>query len=144
MTKQIIWLHDKALSQNHPVFDNMCEDTKAIYIWDEEFFKKRSYSLKRLVFIYETLCQFEVEIIKGDTLEVLKSFNPKRILIPFTVDTQIQKVINQLSKVFIVEIIEEKPFVNIGSDYESNRFFKYWNEAKNSAFLINGLDSGQE
>jgi deoxyribodipyrimidine photo-lyase len=35
------------------------------------------------------------------------------------------------------EIIEEKPFVNIGSGYEFHRFFKYWNKAKNTAFLIN-------
>jgi hypothetical protein len=36
-----------------------------------------------------------------------------------------------------VEIVEEKPFVNIGSGYEFNRFFKYWNKAKNTAFLPN-------
>ncbi len=137
MIKQIIWLHDKALSQNHPVFDNMNEGAKAIYIWDEEFFKKRSYSFKRLVFIYETLCQLQIEIIKGNTIEVLKSFKPEKIIIPFTVDTQINNLVEQLSKVFSVEIVEEKPFVNIGSGYEFNRFFKYWNKAKNTAFWIN-------
>ena len=137
MTKQIIWLHDKALSQNHPVFDNMNEGTKAIYIWDEEFFKKRSYSFKRLVFIYETLCQLQIEIIKGDTIEVLKSFKPEKIITPFTVDTQINNLVEKLLKVFSVEIIEEKSFVNIGSSYEFNRFFKYWNKAKNTAFWIN-------
>jgi hypothetical protein len=137
MTKQIIWLHDKALSQNHPVFNNINESTKAIYIWDEEFFKKRSYSFKRLVFIYETLCQLQIEIIKGDTIEVLKSFNPEKIIIPFTVDTQIKNLVEQLSEVFLVEIVEEKPFVNIGSGYKFNRFFKYWNKAKDTAFWIN-------
>ncbi len=137
MTKQLIWLHDKALSQEHPVFNNMNEGTKAIYVWDEEFFKKRSYSFKRLVFIYETLCQLQIEIIKGNTLEVLKSFNPKKIITPFTTDTQINNLVKQLSKVFSVEIVKEKPFVNIGSGYEFNRFFKYWNKAKNTAFLIN-------
>ena len=134
MIKRIIWLHDKALSQNHPVFDNMNEGAKAIYIWDEEFFKKRPYSFKRLVFIYETLCQLQIEVIKGDTLEVLKSFKPEKIITPFTTDTQINNLVEQLSKVFSVKIVEEKPFVNIGSGYEFNRFFKYWNKAKKHRF----------
>jgi hypothetical protein len=29
---------------------------------------------------------------------------------------------------FLVEIVEEKPFVNIGSGYKFNRFFNYWNK----------------
>ena len=38
---------------------------------------------------------------------------------------------------FLVEIVEEKPFVNIGSGYKFNRFFNYWNKAKDTAFWIN-------
>lgn len=141
MSNQIIWLHDKALSQAHPALDERNESTRVIHVWDDAYYQGRSYSLKRLVFIYETLCELPVEIIHGNTIEVLQSLRPDKIIIPYTADTVIKKLSDDLSKVTEVEIVKEKPFVAVAEDEAFKRFFKYWNKAKNTAFLINGEDN---
>ena len=54
-----IWLHEDMLSTAHPVFeqaDFKNEKPLSFFIWDQEYFKAQNYSLKRLVFLYETLC----------------------------------------------------------------------------------------
>ena len=63
MSKEIIWVHEKALNSN--LLADIDDNKKALFIWDNSYFQSRSYTLKRLVFIYETLCQLPVEIIQA-------------------------------------------------------------------------------
>lgn len=137
MTKEIIWIHDKAL--NNSLLTELNENKRALFIWDNKYFQSRSYTLKRLVFIYETLCQMPIEIIMGDTAETILSFSPEKIQVEFTVDTKIKKIIQQLSRNCVIEIIKPNPFVAISDANEYKRFFKYWNEAKKVAFFKNGM-----
>lgn len=141
MSNQLIWLHDKALGQAHPVLHELRKDTQVIHVWDDAYYQSRSYSLKRLVFIYETLCELPVEIIHGNTIEVLQFLHSGKIIIPYTADTVIKKLSEKLSEIAEVEIVKEKPFVSVAVDEEYKRFFKYWNKAKKTAFLTNGEDS---
>ena len=141
MGNQLIWLHDKALSQSHPALDELNESTRVIHVWDDAYYQSRSYSLKRLVFIYETLCELPVEIIHGNTTDVLQTLRPDKLIIPYTADTFIKKLSDELSQIAEVEIVKEKPFVAVAPDEAFKRFFKYWNKAKKTAFLINGEDN---
>lgn len=141
MGKQIIWLHEKALSKTHLVFEHLNEHTKIIHVWDDNYYQKRGYSLKRLVFIYETLCELPAEIISGNTIEILKKLNPEEILVPYTVDIEIRKIFDELSKVIPIVIIKENAFVDVSDHYEFKRFFKYWKKASQTAFLINGIEN---
>ena len=139
MKNAIIWLHEKALSTNHPVFNGSCKSTRIIHIWDNGYLKKRNYSLKRLVFLYETLCSLPVQIIEGDTLEVLQSFEVEQILIPQTPDSYIREIVETLS---IRKATLEVPgtiFSATGLDEKMGRFFKYWKVAKKKAFLKDGM-----
>jgi hypothetical protein len=136
VAREIIWVHDKAL--NHSSLQALGANTRAIFIWDDEYFQNRLYSLKRLVFIYETLCQMPVEIIKGDTLKVIRFLAPDKVKTWFTADTKIKKITQLLAKNYKVEVIKPQPFAQILESYEFKRFFKYWNEAKKTAFLKNG------
>ena len=97
---------------------------------------------KRLVFIYETLCQMPVEIIKGDIFDIMKSFAPAKIKTFFTSDSKIQEIIQQLSQIYEVEVIRPEPFVQIANHDQFKRFFNYWNKAKKTAFLKNGRQDG--
>jgi hypothetical protein len=133
MSDYFFWMHEKALKQT-------TKENQPIFIWDESYFKNRGYSLKRLVFIYETLCEMDAEIIKAPLFEAIKFFKPKKIKTIFTTDTVIRGITEKLSLEYEVEVIEPKPFIKIEDKEEFNRFFKYWNEAKKSAFLINGED----
>lgn len=136
MDKRIFWLHEKALSG--VLSNKLSDDYKLLFIWDDQYFQNRNYSFKRLVFIYETLCDLSVEIIKGDTLEVMNGLAPAKLTTFFSVDTEIKKITDKLSKNHQVEIIKPQTFVCVDDKLEFKRFFKYWNKAKKTVFLENG------
>ena len=136
---QLIYLHDKGLGDNHPIFSRMNAESKAIFIWDDAFFKERGYSLKRLVFIYETLCTMPVEIIYGATNDVINNIAPKKIITPFSADLSIINLISNISKQFEVEFVYQTAFAQIDDSSEFKRFFKYWNKAKETALKIDAL-----
>ena len=134
MKTQLVWLHEKALGLDHPFVTDTCADTKIIHVWDDNYYKKRSYSLKRLVFIYECLCESTAEIIRGDTIEVLRSLDKDTIIVPFTPDTIIRGLTNELSKFANIKPLKDDTFCDFDSTIDVKRFFKYWNIAKKTAF----------
>lgn len=136
MTKTLFWFHDKALS--HAALSAISSDSRAIYIWDDTYFKTRGYSLKRLVFIYETLCEMDIEIIKGDTQKVLRTLAPDRVKTFQTADSVINQMIIKIQNDIDVDIVHHPAFVKNLDMSDHRRFFKYWNKASKQAFLING------
>lgn len=138
MLRELIWVHDKALNKELIVQQNPDEQSRALFIWDDNYFQNSAYSLKRLIFIYETLCQMPLTIVKADTFDLIKSLAPAKIKTFYTADTSIKQMIDKLSSIYEVEIIKPKSFVSITSSHEFKRFFTYWNSAKNTAFLMDG------
>lgn len=138
MDKTIIWLHDKALNTEYFKLEEIDENHKLIFIWDDEYFKERQYALKRLIFIYECLCELPLEILHGKTIETLQKLNPDKIIIPHTADTVIKAFIDDISKAFRVTVVKPPEFASIPKGHSFTRFFKYWNKAKKTAFLQNG------
>ena len=136
---QLLYIHDKALGSNHPIFTRINAETKAVFIWDDAYFKQRGYSLKRLVFIYETLCSMPVDIIFGTTGDVINMIAPKKIITSFTVDLPIQKIFKVMSKQFELEFVYQPSFTKVDESFEFKRFFKYWNKARKSALRIDGI-----
>lgn len=48
MSESLILLHQEALRKTHPVFDAAPAETKAIYVWDDAFFREANYGLSGL------------------------------------------------------------------------------------------------
>lgn len=138
MTKPLIWLHEEALRMTHPVFNVAPTGTRAVFVWDDDYFKTLNYSLKRLIFIYETLCELPVDILRGDTVSVIKELKPSRLYVPSTGKPHITLVIDQLKNIAEVERIPDEVFVQIRETTDFKRFFKYWSLAEETAFLKNG------
>ena len=138
MSDLIVLLHEKSLRIPNTVVGLLNKDTKVIYVWDDEYYKNRGYSLKRLVFIYESLCKLPVQILRGDTTQILTSFNPKKVFIPFTADTGLTKLSQSLSRSFNVEIIKDDLFCEEDFDIETKRFFKYLKKAEKTVFFRDG------
>lgn len=138
MTHTLIWLHEEALRVTHPVFKAAPEATRAVFIWDDHYLQKLDYSLKRLVFIYETLCGLPVDIIRGDTLSSVKELAPTRLFIPGSDKPHIVSMTNVLKTITNVEIIKDEEFAQLRAPRELKRFFKYWSLAEETAFLKNG------
>lgn len=136
----IILLHDQSLRLSHPVFMETPKDTSSIFIWDDEYFRESGYSLKRLVFIYETLCELNIDIIFGNTLDLLQDLSPSELYIPFSYNSYIHRVVSKLPKEIKIYMVPDEPFVSIPESSKFVRFFQYWNKAKKTAFILNGQD----
>lgn len=138
MTQPLIWIHEEALRLTHPVFNAVPSGTRAVFIWDDDYFKTLNYSLKRLIFIYETLCELPVDILRGNAVSVIKELTPSRLYAPSTSKPHITSVIDQLKTITEVEIIPDEVFVQIPETTDFKRFFKYWSSAEKTALLKNG------
>jgi hypothetical protein len=138
MNQPLIWLHEEALRVTHPVFRAAPEGTRAIYVWDEEYLRQLDYSLKRLVFMYETLCELHVEILRGDNVSIIKQIAPSILYIPATTKPHIEATISKIKSVANVEMIHDENFVTITKSADIRRFFPYWNMAQKTAFQKNG------
>ena len=137
MADKLLLVHDKALRFGLDACE-ASERFKAIHIWDDEYYRSQKYSLKRLVFIYETLLDLPLEIIHGKTLDILSEENFDDIVIPYSGDQALKNLFSKIEKIKTVHYLFETSFVNLDRTVEFKRFFKYWNQAKKTAFLING------
>ena len=138
MNQPLIWLHEEALRSTHPVFTAAPKGTKAIFIWDDEYLRQLDYSLKRLVFIYETLCDLPIDILRGDTVSIIKETAPSLLYIPETNKPHLISIVGNLKSVATIEMIQDETFVTMTKSSDLKRFFPYWNAAQKTAFEKNG------
>lgn len=137
MNTPLILLHEEALRLSHPVFTMRSDATNVVFIWDNSYFQQADYSLKRLVFIYETLCELSINIISGDTKQVISTIAPSVVYVPFTHNPLIKEMIDTLDSLTVIQWVADEVLVNPqGSHFE--RFFKYWEKTRYSAFKYNG------
>ena len=127
MTPPVVWRHENALGS---LPRNTPDPVIAVHIWDDAYYQARGYSLKRLVFIYETLCDASIPIIRGPIVPTFASLNAPSILIPFTPDTHLRSITNTLVCAHNATVIHPHPFVTIPMDQPFKRFFHYWTVAK--------------
>jgi len=134
---QLVWLHEDALNMDHPVLRRAGRDALVCFVWDDRYLQQMDYGFKRLVFIYETLCQMPLQIYRGDTVEVLSELAADQrtdsIHIPSTPNPVLQAIATRLQQRMNVETVEDAPFVRLNHDPDVKRFFRYWNKARKSA-----------
>jgi hypothetical protein len=138
MNVPLIWLNEEALRVTHPIFKAAPERTKAIYVWDDGYFRQANYSLKRLIFIYETLCELPIDIIRGSNAAIVQRFAPSTLYVPATNNPLIVNIIASLEATVPVKVVEDEAFVVIKKPTDFIRFFQYWNKSEKKAFLHNG------
>jgi len=131
MSRAIIWVHEDALSQSHPVFSAAGDEYVALFVWDNEYFQSQNYTVKRLLFIYECLLEMDVQIIKGNTAEVLSDFCEGQIYTAHTPNPYFLDIVEKLrARSSRVTMIEDEPFSQIASDVPMGRFFQFWNKGR--------------
>ena len=146
----LVWLHEGALRLTHPVFAAGGSDAATIFIWDRDRLAASHVGIKRQLFIYETLAEMSesrsLDIYEGRAKEVLPRLaaqaGARRVLVPSSPDPALRAEICAIRRVApdleIVEI-EETPFVTLANTPDLARFFRYWNKAKKSALLPQGI-----
>ncbi|WP_019895338.1 hypothetical protein [Hydrogenovibrio halophilus] len=63
----VYWLHDECLKRP----DAITESDRLISVWDHQYLFDQAWSLKRLVFLYESLCSLGCDIYQAHINEVL-------------------------------------------------------------------------
>ena len=135
-TQDVFWLHHACLRLPHGIDT---QNLRAIFIWDDELLRRQAYSLKRLVFLYEVLCELPVDIIKGDTIQILASYDRAVISTWQTDDADITAMVAALEQRDCnISVLKQTPFIAGTSAAKLNRFFQYWNKVQKKAFLVNG------
>jgi deoxyribodipyrimidine photolyase len=133
----LVWLHEDALRADHPVFAHAGLEAQACFIWDENYLKRMQYSFKRLVFIYESLCELPLDIYQGDTIDVLVTltdeYNSNAVFVAQTPNPELKHLVQSLQRRLAVNVIADEPFITLNQQPELKRFYRYWNKVKKLA-----------
>lgn len=136
-SNRIFWIHHLGL-RTAPPSESSSGDAY-IFVWDNQLFERLGYTLKRLVFIYETLCEMPVHIAHGNTVEILAALPGDDIATWHSDAPDIQDIIGQLeAKNKKVHRLHETPFCSVDPQEEFRRFSKYWPKAEKTALLPDG------
>lgn len=114
-------------------------DVPAIWVWDEQLLSDYDISLKRIVFMYETVIQLPVTIRKGNVikelLEFTKEHGANRIVTTPSPSPLFAQYVNALEKRGVqIELLEEQPFVDYDGRIDLKRFSRYWRTVEQYAF----------
>ena len=134
MNENLIWIHEDALREDHPAYEGLSLSACGFFVWDESYLRKVNYGMKRLIFIYETLCELGIPIYRGDIEEVVSSLmnehQAKHLLVADTPNPELLHIINNLSDTCRVRVTGDEEFVTFEREPKLKRFFGYWKKAK--------------
>ncbi len=130
----LIWIHEDAITLDHPVVQAAGPTAKPVFVWDTDEHDRRGYSLKRRVFIYECALALEVPIYAGEALDVLSSLSGEgKIYAAATADPYINGVLSDLRRHHRVEVLDSPQLAYVPANTDTGRFFRFWNRARKSA-----------
>ncbi len=138
MSGALVWLHEDALRRSHPCVTAAGEGASCVHIWDDAYLQAANYSLKRLVFLYETAVEAGVEVLRGDSYLTLLQHPSAHVWIPYSPNPFIRTVAEQLQAHKRVTIVQDDAFVHLRPGTVHTRFFSYWRQAEKTALLRDG------
>ena len=145
MMAGLIWLHEEALRADHPVFAAASGAT-AVFCWDVDYMAAADIGLRRQIFIYESLLDLEVTIIRGAASKVLpvvaRRDQATQLFVPDTPNPLIKQELWKVKAALAgmtVELVPERPFVQLEVQPDLGRFFRYWNKARKQALRRGGI-----
>lgn len=133
----IVWVHGDCLRPDNPALIH-APTAPALFVFDDELLRDYRISLKRLVFLYESLCELPVTIVRGDVAHELRTFatqhHATRIVTTASVAPRFQQIVTILKKSHHVTVLAEEPFVDIPGHTDIKRFSRYWQAARPHLF----------
>jgi hypothetical protein len=132
----VLWLHEDMLNPHAALWRR--PHAGAVYVFDEQHLRQAGYSLKRVMFIYESLLELPVSIRKGDTEIIVASFAAERgaqqIATSVSVQPWIQRTVERLRTRWRVEVVSEAPFLDCPEPSDLTRFARFWRQVEPYAF----------
>ena len=122
-----LWIHDESLG--------LADNVDSFFILDWKFFIYRTWSAKRIYFVLSILRKSGVEIIEGDTLEVLTNLTNtgQDIRVTHAKDPYLAKIIAKASSQHLVEIdssLHAQWLEPVWQDKDLKRFSRFWNRVR--------------
>ena len=134
ISKTIVWVHGDCLNPHQAAF-RQNPGAPAIYVWDDDLLLRRKLSLKRILFIYESLLELPVVIRRGQVAREILTFaeehNQQMVVTMGSISPGFERICRQLRKYGLqVYIYEEEPFINLPQEPDLRRFSRYWKLAR--------------
>ncbi|MFA6700251.1 MAG: hypothetical protein WCS28_08780 [Thiomicrospira sp.] len=126
--RRVFWLHDACLQR--PL--DLRVGDRWVYIWDVDYIHQQAWSLKRQVFIYETLCELAqqgCEVYAADTVVGLADLlDEKTELVTYAAqDPILQVLINRVCLAWPnLRLQPIAGLLNLEQAPPLKRFFHYW------------------
>jgi hypothetical protein len=138
MSGDLVWLHEDALRRSHPCVLAAGDGATCIHIWDDAYLQAANYSLKRLVFLYETAAEGGIDMLRGESYRTLLEHPAVHVWIPQSPNPFIRTVTERLRAHKQVTMVEDDAFVQLPAGRSHTRFFAYWRHAEKTACLRDG------
>ncbi len=123
---KLAWMHPDCLNT-----DWLPPDSRAVFVFDDDYLAASGWGLKRIMFVYETLLELPVEIYRGPTVDILAQLAAvDGIVTVDTPDPWLQARITELRGRFAVDVIPPPAFVELKGTVNLQRFSRYWNKAE--------------
>lgn len=130
----LVWIHEDAISLDHPVVSLAGETAHPVFIWDSTEHDRRDYTLKRRLFIYECAHDLDIPIYAGDPFEILTALaDGGPIYAARSADPYIRDILSDLKAEHDVKTVEGPQLAFVPEDTDTGRFFRFWNRVKKSA-----------
>lgn len=133
----VVWVHGDCLSPHSPALQAY-PDAPALWVWDDALLNAWDISLKRIVFIYESLLELPVTIRRGDVVDELRRFvEQQQVECVVTVESPSPRFVDicrGVEKFAEVEVLPVQPFlVDFDGQLDLKRFSRYWRKAQRYA-----------
>ncbi len=133
----VVWVHGDCLSPRGPAL-RWAPGAPAIWVWDDALVEEWRLSLKRLVFIYESLVELPVTIRRGDVAAEVAAFAAEhgatRVLTAGSPSPRFRSIVEEVERAVPVEVLPVEPFLAYGGHLDLSRFAKYWRVAQRHAY----------
>jgi deoxyribodipyrimidine photo-lyase len=131
--RAIVWLHDDALALDAGLAA-VAPGAPSVYVFDEKHLRAQRWSLKRIVFVYESLLESGATIVRGPVDRTLAAFAQAHgadgIVTRRTPDPWVKRAI-AATELPVVSVARE-PFVRLERRVDVRRFAPYWRSAQYS------------
>jgi hypothetical protein len=133
----VVWVHGDCLRPTNPALIH-APTAPALFVFDDELLRDYRISLKRLVFLYESLCELPITIVRGDVVTELRAFatqhHATHIVTAASVAPRFHHIVATLKQRHHVTVLAEEPFVDIPVHTDIKRFSRYWQVARARLF----------
>ena len=133
--KRLFWLHDESLS----VPAAAKRDDLLVFFWHSDYFSQQAWSLKRLVFIYETLCSLPVTIYAGEPTRLLQALKREHtfsdIMVQRPFDPLLTVQLNQVEQTHPLNLYNAPSMMDNSQIKPCKRFYAYWQQIEGQLLL---------